>query len=79
VADRFFGLNKARRGNISARSATEEQRSSNEKAAPPEEPEQFVSSGGVVRSLSRNCGTGMLVAHALPSAPNCSGAANPYL
>jgi hypothetical protein len=68
----FFPAQWARKEHIGNGSVTDEQRGADKKAAQPFGREQFGAPGGVVRSsqVRKN----MLLAHALPVAPNCSRA-----
>jgi hypothetical protein len=68
----FSSAQGARREHIGNGSVTDEQRRAGKKAAQPFRQEQFGAPGGVVRSSQVH--KDMLLAHALPFAPNCSRA-----
>jgi len=80
VAGRFLAW--ARRDDAHTRPAAAGRLRSNaaqaKKRRHPEGESTFGTFGGVAHSLSGSCRTGMRVARALPSAPNCSCAASSY-
>jgi len=68
----FWSAQGARREHIPSGSVTDEQRSAGKKAAQPFGRERFGAHGGVARFSQVH--KDMLLAHALPFAPNCARA-----
>jgi hypothetical protein len=68
----FLPAQDARRKHIRSGSVTDEQRGAGKKAVKPFGREHLGAPGGVVRSSQVH--KNMLLAHALPFAPNCSRA-----